>query len=187
MTATRTPHRFTVATYEKMIDFGILKEDDRVELIRGEIVAKMPIGNPHIACVNRLNRLLVRAVGDDAIVSIQNPIRLADSEPEPDVVLERPRDDFYATGKAGPADILLLIEVAQDSLETDREDKGPLYAESGIVEYWIVNLIDRCLEVHRQPRPDGTYADVRTLRTGETIDVAALPGVTVAVADVVGQ
>ncbi|HJZ92760.1 MAG TPA: Uma2 family endonuclease [Gemmataceae bacterium] len=187
MTARRTPHRFTVATYEKMIDLGILKEDDRVELIRGEIVAKMPIGDPHIACVDRLNRLLVRAVGDDAIVSIQNPIRLADSEPEPDVVLKRPRDDFYITGKPGPADILLLIEVADASLDDDREVKRPLYAEAGIGEYWIVNLVDGCLEVHRQPRPDGTYADVRTLRPGETIEIAALPRVTVAVANVLAQ
>jgi Uma2 family endonuclease len=185
MTARRTSHRFTVATYEKMIDFGILKEDDRVELIRGEIVAKMPIGDPHIACVDRLNRILVRAVGDDAIVSIQNPIRLADSEPEPDVVLKRPRHDFY--GKPGPADILLLIEVADASLEDDREVKRPLYAEAGIGEYWIVNLVDGCLEVHRQPRPDGTYAEVRTLRPGETIEIAALPSVTVAVTNVLAQ
>jgi Uma2 family endonuclease len=187
MSARRTPHRFTVATYERMIDLGILKEDDRVELIRGEIIAKMPIGNPHIACVDRLNRLFVRAVGDDAIVSIQSPIRLADSEPEPDVVLKRPRDDFYASGKPGPADILLVIEVADASLDDDREVKSPLYGENGIAEYWIVNLVDRCLEVHRQPRPDGSYADVRSLRAGQTIEIGLIPGVTVAVADVVGQ
>jgi hypothetical protein len=89
----RPPHRFTVQQYEKMGDVGILNENDRVELIRGEIVAKMTIGSPHIACVNRLNRLLVRALGDRAIVSIQNPIRLADSEPEPDVVPLAPRAD----------------------------------------------------------------------------------------------
>ena len=185
MTARRTPHRFTVAEYDRMIDLGILKEDARVELIRGEIVAKMSIGDAHIACVDRLNRLLVRAVSDDAIVSVQNPIRLADSEPEPDLVLKRPRQDFY--GKPGPADILLVIEVADASLEDDREVKGPLYAENGIAEYWIVNLIDRCLEVHRQPRPDGTYADVRTMRAREMVEVGTIPGVRVAVADLIGQ
>jgi Uma2 family endonuclease len=183
MTARRTPHRFTVAEYDRMIDQGILKEDARVELIRGEIVAKMPIGDPHVACVDRLNRLLVLAVGEQATVSIQNPIRLADSEPEPDVVLKR--REFY--GKPGPADILLVIEVADASLEDDREVKRPLYAENGIAEFWIVNLIDRCLEVHRQPRADGTYADVRTLRAGETIEISTLPGVRVAVTDAIGQ
>ena len=186
MTARRVPHRFTVPQYEKMIDVGILDENDRVELIRGEIVAKMPIGDPHIACLDRLTRLMIRAVGDDAIVSIQNPIRLRDSEPEPDLVLKRPRDDFYASGKPGPADLLLVIEVADSTLDYDREVKGPLYAENGIAEYWIANLTDRTLEVHRQPRPDGTYAEVRTLRPGDTADVAPLPGVTVAVADVLG-
>ena len=166
-----------------MIDQGILKEDARVELIRGEIVAKMPIGDAHVTCVNRLNRLLILAIGDQAIVSVQNPIRLADSEPEPDVVLNRP--GIY--GKPGPADILLVIEVADASLEDDREVKRPLYAENGIAEYWIVNLVDRCLEVHRQPRPDGSYADVQTLRTGETIEIAALPGVRIEVTELVSR
>jgi Uma2 family endonuclease len=168
-----------------MIQIGILKEHDRVELIRGEIVAKTPIGNPHIASVNRLTRIFSRRLGDDAIVSVQNPIALADSEPEPDVVLQRPRDDFYASGKPKPTDLLLVVEVADSSLEKDREVMRPLYAENGIVEYWIVNLVDRCLEVHRQPRPDGTYADVRTLRGGDSIDIVALPGVTIAVSDIV--
>jgi Uma2 family endonuclease len=184
MTARRVPHRFTVQQYEKMGAVGILNENDRVELIRGEIVAKLTIGSPHIACVNRLNRLLVRAVADRAIVSIQNPIRLADSEPEPDVVLLAPRADDYSADKAGPADIFLVVEVADTSLDFDREVKGPLYAENGIVEYWIANLDDRCLEVYRQPRADGTHADVRTLRPGDTADVAAHPGLTVAVADI---
>jgi Uma2 family endonuclease len=183
MTARRTPHRFTVAEYDRMIDQGILKEDARVELIRGEIVAKMPIGDPHVACVDRLNRLLVLAVGDQATVSIQNPIRLADSEPEPDVVLKR--RDFY--GKPGPADILLVIEVADASLEDDREVKRPLYAENSIAEFWIVNLIDHCVEVHCEPRADGTYAEVRTVRAGDAIDVGAIPGVTVTVADLLGR
>jgi Uma2 family endonuclease len=165
-----------------MIDVGILKEDDRVELIRGEIVAKMPIGDPHVACVNRLNRILNRAAGDDVIVSVQNPVRLADSEPEPDVALAKAIGG--SSGKPSSAEVLLLIEVADDSLEYDREVKGPLYAENGIGEYWIVNLIDRCVEVHRQPPPDGTYADVRTLRAGDSTDVVALPGLAIAIADV---
>jgi Uma2 family endonuclease len=168
-----------------MIDVGILKEDDRVELIRGEFVAKMPLGDPHVACVDRLTRLFIRAAGDDVIVSIQNPVRLADSEPEPDVVLKRANGG--SRGKPTPADVLLLVEVSDDSLEYDRKVKAPLYAENGITEYWIVNLVDRCLEVHRNPRPDGTYADVRTLRPGDRVEVAALPGVVVAMADMLGS
>jgi Uma2 family endonuclease len=174
-------HRFSVDDYEQMIAYGVLTEDDRVELIRGEVIDKMSIGDDHAACVDRLNRLLNRAVGDAAIIRIQNPIRLRDSEPEPDVTLSRPRDDFYASGKPRAADILLAIEVADTTLDTDREVKGPLYAENGIPEHWIVNLNDASVEVHRQPRADGTYLDVRTLRRGDTIDVAALPGCAVAV------
>jgi len=185
MTARRTPHRFTVAEYDRMIDQGILKEDACVELIRGEIVAKMSIGDAHIACVDRLTQLMLGLVGSEAVVSIQNPIRLADSEPEPDLVLKRRRQEFY--GKPAPADILLVIEVADASLEDDREVKRPLYAENGIAEFWIVNLIDRCLEVHRQPRTDGTYVEVRILRAGETVAIGAIPDVVVAVAEVVGQ
>jgi Uma2 family endonuclease len=167
-----------------MIDTGILKENDRVELIRGEIVAKMAINDPHVACVDWLNWFFSRAT-DEAIVSIQNPIRLADSEPEPDVVLKKRRKEFY--GKPGPSDILLLVEVADSSLDVDREVKGPLYAENGIGEFWIVNLGEKCVEVYRQPKADGTYSDVRVLRPGDSIDVAALPGVTVAVADVLSR
>jgi Uma2 family endonuclease len=182
MTVRRAPHRFTVPEYDRMIDLGILKEDARVELIRGEIVSKMPIGDPHVACVDRLNRLFVRAVGDEVTVSIQNPVRLADSEPEPDLVLKR----AASRGKPVPADILLLIEVAESSLEDDREVKGPLYAENGVAEYWIVNLVDRCVEVHRGPQPNGTYADTRTLRPGDRVEPANLVGVPVAVSDLVG-
>jgi Uma2 family endonuclease len=184
MVMKRPSVRYTVAEYDDMIAKGILGENDRVELIRGEIVPKMPIGDPHIARVTRLTRLFVRGLGDRATVSPQNPIRLSDSEPEPDITLLIPRDDDYASGKATPADILLLIEIADSSLDYDRNVKGPLYAENGIVEYWIVNLIDDCLEVHRQPQADGTYADVRTMRRGDTTEIVALPGLRIAVEDV---
>jgi Uma2 family endonuclease len=184
MIARPAPFRLTVPRYKKMIEVGILDENDKVELIRGELVAKMPIGNPHAACVNRLNRNLIRGVGDRAVVGIQNPVQLADSMPEPDVSVLAPRADDYAATAPTPADVFLIIEVADSSLDYDRNTKGPLYAENGIAEYWIANLVDRCLEVHRRPRPDGTYADVRTFRPGDTADVAALPGVTVDVSDI---
>jgi Uma2 family endonuclease len=184
MTARLTPHRFSVPQYERMIAVGILNENDRVELIRGEIVAKMSIGDRHAAAVKRLNHLLTDRARGRAVIGIQDPIRLADSVPEPDVTLLVPRADFYASATPGPADLLLVIEVADASLDNDRQVKGPLYAENGVTEYWIVNLVDPSVEVHRRPQPDGTYADVRTLRAGDTADVAALSGVTVAVSDI---
>lgn len=177
----RTRYRFSVDDYEQMIEFGILDENRRIELIRGEIIDKMPIGDRPMAGVNRLNRCLSRGVGDRAIVSVQNPIRFPDSEPEPDVALLRPREDFYESGKPRPADVLLIIEVADTTVDYDRDEKRPLYAEAGVPEYWIVNLIDDAVEVHRQPRPDGTYADVRVLRRGQQLDIAALPGLTITV------
>lgn len=179
----RVCHRFTVDDYEQMIHHGILTENDPVELIRGEIVDKMPLGDQHIACVNRQTRLLVRKLGDLAIVSVQNPIRLPDSQPEPDFALLQPREDFYASGKPLPADVWLLIEVADTTLDYDRDVKRSLYAEAGISEYWIVNLVDQCLEVYRQPQPDGTYRDAQTLRRGQQVNIQALPGVTLDVAD----
>lgn len=179
---TRTRHRFSVDDYEKMIQLGILTENHQVELIRGEIVDKMPTGEQHLACVNRLNRFLNRLVGDLAIVSIQNPVVFPDSEPEPDVALLRPREDFYESGKPRPQDTLLLIEVSDTTLDYDREVKASLYAEAGITDYWIVNLVDRCLEVHRQPRPDGSYGEMRTYQPGESVELLSLPGSTVPVA-----
>jgi Uma2 family endonuclease len=124
-------------------------------------------------------------VAKSAILSIQDPIVLADSEPEPDFALLVSRADFYASGKPRPADAYLVIEVADTSLDYDREVKSPLYAENGIAEYWIVNLVDRCLEVHREPQVDGAYADVRVLRPGESISLARLPAVSACVADLI--
>ena len=115
---------------------------------------------------------------------VQDPVRLLDSEPEPDVSVLRPRADFYASGHPEPADIFLIIEVADSSLHDDRNIMKPLYAESGITEFWIVNLVDECLEVYRDPRPDGTYQDERVLKRGESTDIAALPGVVIAVNEV---
>jgi Uma2 family endonuclease len=184
MSAKRPPYRITVAEYDRMVEHGILTKEHRVELIRGELVAKMPIGDPHAGCVKRLNKLLGNRLQDLAVLGVQDPVQLADSKPEPDVSILRPREDFYAQSTPRPADVYLLIEVADSTLDYDREVKAPLYAENGIAEYWIVNLEDKCFEVYRQPRADGTYADVRMLRVGDMADIAALPGVAIAVAEV---
>lgn len=184
MLKTRVPHRFSVDDYDRMIVTGILNENDRVELIRGEILEKMPIGDAHSGVVNRLTRLLVRRTGDDAVVSIQNPLQLVDSEPEPDTMVLRPRADFYESGKPRAEDVLLLIEVADSSLEFDREVKLPIYAEAGIREFWIVNLSESHVEVYRGPQSNGAYRDRRDVRPGEQIELLGLPGATIDVAEI---
>lgn len=116
---------FTTKEYHQILEAGILSEDDRVELIAGEIVKIAPIGSRHAACVNRLNRLLSQRVGEHGLVSIQNPIHLSEhSEPQPDVVLLRPRADFYTHAHPQPQDILLVVEVAETSVEYGREVKS---------------------------------------------------------------
>ena len=148
--------RFDVDDYHAMVRAGILMEGDRVELIEGEIVEMHTIGSRHVACVNRLTRLLVTALADRGLVSIQNPVRLDRySEPEPDVVVLWPRGDDYATGLPDPPATLLIIEVADTSLAYDRTVKLPLYAKAGVPEVWIVDLEARAVEAHGQPCEDG--------------------------------
>ena len=178
----RMRRRFTVYEYHRMGEAGILHEDDRVELIEGELVEMAAIGTRHFACVNRLNRLILGAVGDEAIVSVQNPVRLDEyTEPQPDVTVIRPRD--YRLSLPGPEDVLLLIEVSDTTLAYDRGVKLPLYARAGIQEVWIVNLSGGTVERHTDPSANG-YRSLVNARPGEGIEAAALPGLKLAVDDV---
>jgi hypothetical protein len=177
---------FTVEEYHKMAQVGILSEDDRVELLEGEIVEMTPIGSRHAACVNRLNRLFSDRVGAQAIVSIQNPIRLSErSEPQPDLALLKPEPDFYAMAHPGPEDVLLVIEVAETSPDYDREFKIPLYARAGIPEAWLVDLQAEAIEVYRKPSPQG-YGEVRRAGRNQRIAPKPLPELELAVADLLG-
>jgi Uma2 family endonuclease len=178
--ATR-PHRFTVADYHRMAEAGILGEDSRVELIRGQIVDMAPIGAPHLGMVVRLNRLLTIRLAGLAVVSPQNPVRLDDgSEPEPDLAVLKPRADDYGTATPRPNEVLLLIEVSDSTLKDDRDVKVPLYAECGIPECWLVDLAGRAVEVYRQPQ-DGRYTEVQRIGAAGTLEIGALPGVALAV------
>jgi Uma2 family endonuclease len=172
------PHRFTVDDYYRIVEAGLLPKGSRVELIRGQIVDRHAIGSPHLGMVIRLTRLMVLALAGRGLVSVQNSVRLdMESEPEPDVVVLAPRDDDYdQPPHPGPSDVMLLIEVADSSLEYDRTPKAELYAESGIGEYWIVNLTERVVEVLSRP-VGGLYQDRRRVAAGQTLDIVALPGV----------
>jgi len=183
---TLTKRRFTVEAYHRMVEAGILAEDDRVELIRGEVVEMTPIGRSHAARVDRLTRLFTSRLGERAIVRVQGPLPLGpDSEPQPDLTLLRPCSDFYLETPLRPSDVFLVVEVADSSLATDRTVKMPLYAEAGIREAWLVDLVAGRLEVHRDPTPHG-YRDVRTLHPGEPVDLEAFPDLALTVDDVLG-
>lgn len=149
-----------------MASAGILRPDDRVELIDGEIFEMSSIGPSHAGCVNRLNRLFSTMCGEACIVHVQNPVQLDPySQPEPDLALLRPRSDFYSARHPIPEDVMLLVEVADASLAWDRGIKVPLYARAGIAETWVVDLPVGVIHRHRDPA-DGTYRSAATL-TGD--------------------
>lgn len=172
-------HKLSVEDYHKMGEAGILTEDSRVELIEGELIDMAPIGSEHAGAVNRLTHRFVAAVGDSAIVQVQGPLRLGDrSEPQPDVLVLRPRADYYSGAVATAADVLLAVEVADSSLGLDQSTKIPLYAAHGIPEVWIVDLRNRLLSVYRDPG-DAVYRNVQTTATASRIQLSQLPGVAV--------
>jgi len=158
-----------------MVDAGILTEDDRVELIHGEILAMSPIGPRHCAAVLRATQALVRIAGDQATVGVQGSIRLDEyDEPEPDIYLLRPKEDFYASGHAGSGDIFLIIEMADSSLEYDQGLKIHLYAETGVPEYWVADIRNDRLVVYSDLRND-IYSSIRQARRGDLIAPVLLP------------
>ena len=169
-----------------MAEAGILGEDDRVELIEGEIVDMSPVGAQHAACVKRLRRLLDRVIGDSAVLGIQDPIQLDDgTEPLPDISLLRPSADFYSSSHPTPIDVLLLIEVADATLPTDRRIKVPIYARAAIPEVWVVNLKQEIVEVYSQPS-GGSYRVVWTAQRGQMLSVHGFEGVQIDVDEVLG-
>lgn len=161
--------QFTVADFARMVEAGILAEDDRVELIDGEVRAMSPIGPRHVAIVNRLNALFSRQVADSAIVSVQNPIQLTDyTEPQPDIAVLRLREDFYAHALPLAADVLLVVEVAESFLEYDREEKIPRYAQVLIPEVWLIDVEQETVTQYSQP--DGMrYCREQILERGQRI------------------
>lgn len=180
MVAVPARRRFTLDEYLRMGEMGILSEDDRVELIDGEIIEMSPIGDQHVEAVKRCTIAFAGLmVAGRAQVSVQNPLRVDEyNDPEPDLTLV----EITSRGAPRPADVLLLIEVADSSLEHDRRRKLPLYARAGVPETWLLDLQGEALEVHREPRSDG-YALVRRCRSGERVSPLLLPDITIAVED----
>ncbi|HEX2174118.1 MAG TPA: Uma2 family endonuclease [Dehalococcoidia bacterium] len=170
-----TTHRFTVADYHRMVEARILDEDDRVELIEGEIVDMSPIGRKHAVCVARLTDVFGERLRRRAVVWPQNPIRLDEhTEPQPDLALLRWRSDYYAERDPTPADVLLLIEVCDTSLAVDRDLKALLYARAGIPEVWVLDLNGRDVIVFRDPAPAG-YRSIDTYRGGDRLSPGSFP------------
>jgi Uma2 family endonuclease len=187
MPVTLKRRRFTLDEYHRMGAIGILGEDDRVELIEGEIVEMTPIGSRHAATVARITHLFSTRLADRAVVWVQNPLLLAalGSEPQPDVTVLAPRADFYAAALPEPPDVRLLVEVADTSLAYDRRTKVPLYARAGIGEVWLVDIDTGRVETHRSPGGGG-YADARAPRRDERFAPLAFPDLAVIPADLLG-
>ncbi|HLC15905.1 MAG TPA: Uma2 family endonuclease [Thermodesulfovibrionia bacterium] len=175
----------TVDEYYSLFEAGMFDEDDRVELIEGEIIQMTPIGSHHAGSINRLNKLLSNRLSDRAVISIQNPLRLSDySEPEPDILVLKPRVDYYAMSHPKQYDVLLLIEVADSSIQYDRYVKVPLYARHGVPEVWIIDLAQGKIEVCRTPEKNN-YMECTVYERYHVISPLAFPDVKFRVDEIV--
>jgi Uma2 family endonuclease len=178
-------HWISADEYERMGEAGVLSPDARFELIEGDIFEMSPIGSPHAACVKYLSRIF-NELGKDFIVGVQDPIRLDDfSEPQPDVTLLRWREDFYRTAHPTPADVLLVVEVADTTVVTDRTIKIPLYAKAGIPEVWLVNIPEEQIEIYTKPAGE-TYESVAQFGRGERAQSPNVEGLVLRVEELFG-
>lgn len=176
--------QFTISDYRQMYRAGILAEDDRVELLDGEMYQMSPLGPWHIVVTNRLTKMLVHLVGDDAVVSVQNAIQLNDvSEPQPDIAVVHPRADTYTEQSIQASDVYLIIEVADTSLGYDRGQKLPRYAQAAIPEVWIIDINGRCIEQYSQPFEDQYKVLYRWVQQ-DSVTSTAVPRIRIHVHDI---
>lgn len=177
--------RFSVDEYYQMIELGLLKNYEKAEIIEGELIQKMPIGDRHAFAVDTLNRFFIKNVSDDILVRIQNPVRLTDyNEPEPDITLAD-LTKFDGKRHPRPAETLLIVEVSDSTLKYDRDTKLALYAEAEIPEVWIVNLKNNIVEIHQKPSV-GIYQLAQIYKRGEIIKSATLPNLEIEVDKILG-
>ncbi|MBE9096643.1 Uma2 family endonuclease [Tychonema sp. LEGE 07203] len=177
---------FTVQEYHLMNEAGVFGEDDRVELIEGEIIQMAAIGTRHASSVKRLTRRFSLIPEDRVTLGVQDPIQLTEkTEPQPDVVLLQPRADYYETAHPMPSEVLLLVEVSDSTVDYDRDVKVPNYSRSGIQEVWLWDLEVNCLEVYRNPTANG-YISVQKFERGETVSPLAFPNFVVSIDGILG-
>ncbi len=176
MVAGIATRRFTVDEFHRMVEAGILQEDDRLELVRGQILEMAPIGSRHAFAVDRLTRSLVLLLQElPVVVRVQNPIRLEDeTELYPDIAVVKDRGSYYWDNTPGPSDVNLVVEVADSTVSYDRRTKGPLYAGARIPEYWLINLKATAISVHRAPGAEG-YGDIALIRRGQVLSPLFAP------------
>ena len=186
MSAIITRRRFTVEVYHRMIESGVFLEDDRVELLDGEIIEMSPIGKEHAAAVKNVNRWAIESLGRKVMVGVQDPIVIGErSEPQPDVTILKYRKDSYKERLPEPEDVLLVVEVADTSEEYDREIKLPHYAGAGIREALLVVIPSEVLELHSSPSR-GRYRRVKRFRRGQSVRPSAFPDVEMSVEEILG-
>lgn len=183
--ALRPRYRFTVKEFARLFEWEILDPKSRFELIEGEIFELPPIGPPHANTVNRLAKILIEAVGEEAGVTIQSPILLGESsQPQPDICLVSPREVYFHRHPE-TEDVLLVIEVSESSAAYDRIKKGRLYSRAWIPEYWLIDLVRGQVEVYRSPGAEG-YAEKQELRPGDHAAPLSLPDVSLDVGEILG-
>lgn len=177
----------TVAEYHQMAEAGILAADEQVELLAGHIIQKMPKGPAHSAFCKRIEKLLESSLGERILVRLQDPIQLNPlSEPEPDIAIVQPRDDFYEAAHPSPEQVYWLIEIADTTIKRDLGLKADLYAVAGVKDYWVLNLATRQLHIFREPQADG-YQRQTILQNQQTVSPLQFPDCVVSVAECFGQ
>lgn len=176
----------STADYHRMAEVGILGADEQVELIAGQIIHKMPKGPAHSALCKRIEKLLEHRLSEQVLVRLQDPIRLDDySEPEPDIAVVRPRDDFYGSQHPTPAEVYLIIEIADTTVERDLGSKANLYSIAGILDYWVLNVSARQLHIFRDPSPDGYHRQL--ILREQAIQLQAFPTCEISVLECFGD
>lgn len=175
--------QITVEEYDLMIESGVFDETDRIELLNGVIIEKMPKGTKHSAVTDRAARVFYRYFGENVFIRNQNPIWLDEfSEPEPNIVVAAPKEDEYENSHPTPGDIFLILEVSDSTLDYDRNTKGAAYSRAGIVEYMVLNIREKTLEDYREPGADG-FQSKQTYRAGQNFNLVAFPEVSLQVSD----
>ncbi|WP_069791675.1 Uma2 family endonuclease [Cyanobacterium sp. IPPAS B-1200] len=171
--------KFAIEEYHQIITSGVLKEDYLIELINGEIFEISPVGFKHASCVKKINYLFAEKLGSKVIIGVQDPIKLNNnSEPQPDIVLLKPRKDFYANDHPTVEDIFLLIEVADSSIDYDRTFKIPIYAENKVREVWLVDLNQNLLEIYQNPQKN-YYQNITKLSSEDSLTLSQPEPITI--------